>query len=288
MPLKINYNSPSELNSFMKNNGLGMRKKYGQNFLINPEQRKQLVDALELGGGEELWEIGAGLGAMTEELLNRGVSLTAFEIDPAFCKVLSELFSSNTLFKLIEGDVFKTYPDQIFNERLFLFGNLPYNIAAALLADFIEHNIIFNRAVITVQKEVALRMAAGVNTKHYSSFSILCSSVYKVSLLNTIKGKSFYPVPNVDSQGVRLDKLEKINKLPVLFFPMVRSFFSARRKIIRNSMASFLQNNGAKLTGDFEEIFIKSNIKKERRPETLDMEDYKKLAILAEEYINNV
>ena len=288
MSLSINYNSPSELRSFLESRGLGMRKKFGQNFLVNPNARRQILDALELNGSEDVWEIGAGLGAMTADILEMGVKLKVFEIDTGFINVLNELFSFNENFTLIEGDVLKTWPLEAdkHHSSLHLIGNLPYNIAASLLGDFIEKKRFFKRMVITVQKEVAERMAAKSGTKNYSSFSVLCSSVYNVKLLNVIKGASFYPVPNIDSQVVRLD-FNGDNILPNSFYPMVRKLFSVRRKNIKNSLSAFIggQRESGRPSISAEDILKIVGITPERRPETLGIEEFIALSVKMEEVL---
>lgn len=245
LPLSINYNSAKELRLFLEERGMGMRKKYGQNFLIDPNVRSKLINALEIPGGLEVWEIGPGLGAMTGGLLDSGARVTAFEIDPAFVAALRELYGENPAFNLIEGDVFKTWPEAASGNvpkkgsELYLLGNLPYNIAAALLADFIEKGMLFKRMVVTVQREVALRMYAGPGSADYSSFSVLCASVYKVIPLLMIKSSCFYPAPRVDSQGVCLELLTEQEPLPRFLYPLVRCLFSARRKTLKNTLSAF-------------------------------------------------
>ena len=304
MPPSINYDSPSELSAFLKERGMGMRKKYGQNFLINPTARLHLLDALELQMGDEVWEIGPGLGVMTAGLLERGGQVTAFEIDRAFIGVLKELFAAKgsasvSAFRLIEGDVLKTWRSvDSAGEGPLLFGNLPYNIAAALLADFIERGRFFKRMVVTVQREVALRMAAVPGSSDYSSFSVLCSSAYKVTPLKIIKASSFYPAPRVDSQGVRLDRLSRQNALPKFFYPLVRGLFSARRKTIRNTLSTFAASvimDYAKADAKDQrsvrdlaaEVLSRSGVSGERRPETLGIEEFAALAVFLEEAVAN-
>jgi len=235
--MTLNYNSASALRSFLDQEGLGMQKKFGQNFLINPETRKALVQALAAKSGDEVWEIGPGLGAMTAMLLENGLKVKAFEIDVGFIRVLKNIFAENKNFTLIEGDVMKTW--QAHQPSPFLFGNLPYNVAAALLADLIENNCIFSRMVVTVQKEVAQRMAASAGKPDYSSFSVLCASAYKVKPLMTIRPSSFYPQPNVDSMAVLLEKKDA-QKYPTVFYPLVRALFASRRKTIKNNLSTFL------------------------------------------------
>jgi 16S rRNA (adenine1518-N6/adenine1519-N6)-dimethyltransferase len=232
----LNYNSSAALRAFLENEGLGMRKKYGQNFLINPGIRQTLMDALGAQIGDEVWEIGPGLGAMTELLLKKGLIIRAFEIDPGFSRVLRRIFSEEKNFSLIEGDVMKTWGSQ--REVQFLLGNLPYNTAAALLADLIEKGRLFTRMVVTVQKEIAVRMAASAGSADYSSFSVLCASAYQVKPLMLIRPSSFYPKPNVDSMGVLLEKRDS-SGYPHIFYPLVRSLFASRRKTIQNNLTGF-------------------------------------------------
>ncbi|MCL2879016.1 MAG: 16S rRNA (adenine(1518)-N(6)/adenine(1519)-N(6))-dimethyltransferase RsmA [Treponema sp.] len=241
----INYNSAAGLEAFLNERGLGMRKKYGQNFLINPDIRSRLVTALDAGQGSAVWEIGPGLGAMTQLLLERNFQVTAFEIDPGFIGILHELFDSNSGFTLVEGDVMKTYVvrNQADNAQApYLLGNLPYNIAAALIGDMIEKQRFFDRMVLTVQKELAQRMTAAPGSANYSSFSVLCASAYRISKLVAIPASSFYPRPRVDSWGVKLERREDGRVYPPLLYPLVRALFSSRRKIIKNNLNVFVSS----------------------------------------------
>jgi 16S rRNA (adenine1518-N6/adenine1519-N6)-dimethyltransferase len=242
----LNYDSPQSLRAFLDGRGLGMRKKFGQNFLINQNARKKLVDALEITQGSVVWEVGPGLGAMTSLLLERGAAVKAFEIDTGFGAVLKEFFGGNPYFHLVEGDVLKTWPLQQDLPRPaatdFFLGNLPYTIASVLLADFIEKSRFFTRLVVTVQKEVAERIVAKPKSKNYSSFSVLCASAYTATRLMTLKGASFYPAPHVDSQAVRFDirtDIDPAAAYPPLFRPLVRRLFASRRKTVKNNLAAF-------------------------------------------------
>ncbi|AEF84119.1 dimethyladenosine transferase [Treponema primitia ZAS-2] len=245
MPPSINYDSPQEIRAFLEKNGLGMRKHFGQNFLINPGARSRLLDALEIVPGDPVWEVGPGLGAMTAGLLERGAKVRAFEIDTGFIKALGEFFGDNPDFTLIPGDVFKTWPETPAgpaNQAANFLGNLPYNIAAALLADLIEKNRLFTRMVVTVQREVARRICASAGSEDYSSISVLCASAYTIKPLMVLKGASFYPAPRVDSQGIRFDIRTDIapQAYPPLFRPLVRGLFASRRKTVKNNLQSFI------------------------------------------------
>jgi 16S rRNA (adenine1518-N6/adenine1519-N6)-dimethyltransferase len=189
---------------------------------------------------------------MTALLLDKGLAVKAFEIDKGFIRMLKQIFVEAKEFKLVEGDCLKTWTSQ--EPARFLLGTLPYNAAAVFLADLIEKNRLFDRMVVTVQKEVALRMAARAGSKDYSSFSVLCSSAYKIKPLISINPSSFYPRPNVDSMGVLLELDAEKNKLPKppLFFPLLRSLFASRRKTIKNNLTAFISSIKEKFPAEIE------------------------------------
>jgi 16S rRNA (adenine1518-N6/adenine1519-N6)-dimethyltransferase len=277
-----------------------MRKKYGQNFLIDREARDRILDALEIRTGDLVWEIGPGLGAMTRGLLDRGGRVMAFEIDPGFIRVLRELWGENGNFTLIEGDVLKTWPSMGGGD--YLLGNLPYTIGAVLLGDFIEKKRFFKRMAITIQKEVARRMSSGPGTEDYSSLSVLCASAYTIRPIRVLRPSSFYPPPHVDSQALRFDLRTDVDpaSYPALFYPLVRSLFSFRRKTVKNNLSGFvasLKKGGSRpppggagegqireITG---EALRASGISPQRRAETLSQEDFLRLAGILEDYYGN-
>lgn len=267
----LNYDSPTALKAFLEAQGLGMKKQFGQNFLINPGARAGLIDALEAPPGEAVWEVGPGLGAMTAGLLDRGAGVTAFEIDPGFIRILRDLFGAHPQFRLIEGDVLKTW--RTAGTGSYLLGNLPYTIAARLLGVLIEEQRLFTRIVVTVQREVAQRMTARPGSKDYSSFSVLCASAYTVTPLMVLKSRSFYPVPHVDSQGVRLDRYKR--QCPPCFYRLVRRLFASRRKTLKNNLAGFVENPQA--------ILQSCGISPDRRAETLELEAFIALAEAVEQ-----
>jgi 16S rRNA (adenine1518-N6/adenine1519-N6)-dimethyltransferase len=266
-----------------------MRKHLGQNFLINGGARQKLLDALGLKPGDRVWEIGPGLGAMTAGLLERGAEVSAFELDPGFIAALEEFFGGHRGFTLIPGDALKTWPaawaalGREAGAAPFLLGNLPYNIAASLLADFIEKNCFFPRLVVTVQREVARRMIAKPGSADYSSLSVLCASAYAVTPLMVLKGASFYPAPRVDSQGLRLDLRSDIDPAgyPPAFKPLVRGLFSSRRKTIKNSLQSYLNSRILTERGGQHqalELLEKTGINPNERAENLGLEEFSALA----------
>ncbi|MGP1459859.1 MAG: 16S rRNA (adenine(1518)-N(6)/adenine(1519)-N(6))-dimethyltransferase RsmA [Treponema sp.] len=250
---KIDYNSPAALKNFLEERGMAMQKKFGQNFLVNARARQTLAESLALKDGMAAWEIGPGLGAMTAELLERGAALTVFEIDRGFANVLREQFSeAGDNFKIIEGDVLKSWKGEVktagIPERIF--GNLPYNIAAAFIADTIEEGVRFDKAVFTVQKEVADRMCAKAGSADYSSFSVLCQWAYDVKPVLDLAGGNFWPRPNVASRSVVMEKKADFPrcKNPAHFIKMQRALFSSRRKTVYNNLTRFTSSADAAIS----------------------------------------
>lgn len=273
------YNSPIALKNFMDENNMAMQKKFGQNFLVNADARKKLIDVLDVKPGMKVWEVGPGLGSMTSGLLERGVNLTVFEIDHGFARLLTQFFeeyANSGNFSLVEGDVLKTWPkfakENDIPERFF--GNLPYNVAATIIADTITKGFRFDKAVFTIQKEVGQRMNAKPGTEDYSSFSVLCQWAYDVKPVMDLAGGNFWPVPNVASRAVLMTKKEDFPKCenPELFRKMVRQIFALRRKTLRNNLSRFVKaeicNEALKIAG------IEPSI----RAENLSVEDLLKLS----------
>ena len=277
------YDSPASINAFLRDRGLAAQKKFGQNFLIRRRAREKLTRALDSPEGSHVWEIGAGLGAMTAILLDMGMRVKAFEIDRGFCEILTELFSDSKNFSLVEGDVLETWKGERARGGVeFLAGNLPYNIAARLIGNFIESGLFFKRMVVTVQREVALRMAAKQGSPDYSSFSVLCSSVYSVKPVISPKGDCFYPIPNVDSQGICLELKDSSHRYPPLFYRMVRALFASRRKTLKNNLLTFIKseaaNGGAEAEGLCAGILWTAGLDPSERSENLACEDFLRLS----------
>ncbi|WP_407425663.1 16S rRNA (adenine(1518)-N(6)/adenine(1519)-N(6))-dimethyltransferase RsmA [Treponema sp.] len=279
------YNSPSALKAFLDENGMAMQKKFGQNFLVNENARKKIIDFLDIKEGTKVWEVGPGLGCMSDEILSRKAFLTVFEIDHGFARLLKQFFSDyekDGKFTLVEGDVLKTWKnfyEQIKTDNSKLperfFGNLPYNVAATIIADTINEGVRFEKAVVTIQKEVAQRMAAKEGSENYSSFSVLCQWAYSVKPVIDLAGGNFWPVPNVASRAVLMTKRNDFPRCnnPKLFMKMIRQLFASRRKTCRNNLLSIA--GGAEKT---DLVLEKAGIKGSERAENLSVEALLKLS----------
>ncbi len=278
------YNSPLALKTVMESNGMAMQKKFGQNFMVNPAARTSIVNMLDIHEGDCVWEIGPGLGCMTNEILKKKANLTVFEIDRGFISLLNEFFHSYeeaNLFRIKEGDVLKNWQPEISvqdidSHSIKLFGNLPYNIAATFIADTITKGYIFNRCVFTVQKEVADRMRAKPSTKNYSAFSVLCQWRYVLTAGIELAPGNFWPRPNVASQAVLFMPKEDSSvscSNPASFIRTVHALFSQRRKTLLNNIKPVLPQGL-----DAKTIFESAGIPASERAENLTVEDFLRLS----------
>ncbi|MDY0288344.1 MAG: 16S rRNA (adenine(1518)-N(6)/adenine(1519)-N(6))-dimethyltransferase RsmA [Sphaerochaeta sp.] len=242
MSWKFAYDSPKAIKSLLDKEGLALSKKFGQNFLISRHVRENIARELSLEPSMKVWEVGPGIGALTALLLEAGCSVTAFEIDHGFCRLLTEqAFGDDENFRLIEGDVLKTW------ERLWkdegtpdrVCGNLPYNVGSVVIAKLLESACLPPKMVYTLQTEVALRLSAKPGEKNWSSFSLLAQMDYTVRSAFAISGSSFYPEPNVGSTVITMDKRDAPLVDPSLrdvFLMVVRDLFSQKRKTIKNNL----------------------------------------------------
>jgi 16S rRNA (adenine1518-N6/adenine1519-N6)-dimethyltransferase len=233
----MDYNSPQEISKELERRGLSPQKRFGQNFMINASARSQIVDLLEIGPGQIVWEIGPGLGALTVEILARGAQVRVFEIDRGYVAFLQESFGANPQFIIVEGDARKQWPHFAQEPIQAIIGNLPYNVASGMIAEFLEQGFI-HPMVFTIQKEVAQRMRAKPGDSDYGSFSVFCQTFCTVTVPMVLRPGSFYPAPEVTSAVV---KLLPRNDAPALgdrrlFDEVLRAFFASRRKTIANNL----------------------------------------------------
>jgi 16S rRNA (adenine1518-N6/adenine1519-N6)-dimethyltransferase len=239
----LNHDSPSEIRAVLERRGIALKKRWGQNFLVNRGARERLVSLLDPQPGALCWEIGPGLGAMTGLLLDRGVRVVAFEVDHGIARYLQEeQFPAATGLSLIEGDFLRTWRDTLERSGApdAVFGNLPYRSASLMIADMVSGGLRPRCSVFTVQRELADRLTAVAGTKSYSSFSVLCASCFRISNRGDLQPGSFWPAPEVVSSIVELRPIEGGATGPQLLMlsRVSRALFAARRKTIRNNASA--------------------------------------------------
>lgn len=214
-----------------------LRKSLGQHHLVSGALTRPLVEFLDPRGRRVL-EIGPGGGVLTAELLAAGATVTGWELDAGWAIHLRRALPDPNL-SLVVGDALQIAWDRLLAPTL-VAGNLPYNVATAIIEDLLPHYARVPKAAFLVQKEVADRIVAAPGTEAYGSFSVLVAAWATPRLLGRVKPGSFRPPPKVDSAFVGFDLHPPPlpdDRMPT-FIAFVRQAFAQRRKTLRNSLGA--------------------------------------------------
>ena len=249
------------------------KKSLGQNFLIDQNIIRKIIDTVEIKN-KEILEIGPGSGNLTTHILNKSPKkMYVVEKDNNLSALLSEKF--NNKISIINDDILKISEDKISKEKLTVFGNLPYNISTEILSKWIinlDKEFWFNELVLMFQKEVADRIIAKFNSSSYGRLSILSNWKLNIQKIIDIKPESFSPRPKIDSSLLifkpkeNFFKLINADNLEII----TRVFFSQRRKMIKKPFNQIFKNA--------KEISNKFGIDLNLRPQNLSPETYLKIA----------
>ncbi len=245
------------------------KKRFGQNFLVDGNIIHKIIHAVKPGSGEHIIEIGPGLGALTDHLINSDCKLDVVEIDRDLAETLNRQYSGMPNFKLHLNDALKVdfHSLACLGQPLRVIGNLPYNISTPLLFHLLTHKDIIQDMHFMLQKEVVDRLAAPQGQKTYGRLSIMVQYHCHVEPLFSVPPSAFRPAPKVESAIVRLRPKTRKQAVedPILFAKIVNACFQQRRKTLRN---------GLKLV----HIEIPTDCLKDfdlgRRPETFSVEEF--------------
>lgn len=259
----------------LKKFDLRASKRLGQNFLIDSEVVREIVAAAEILPGEEVLEIGPGIGTLTQGLLEAGAKVTAVELDKKLPAVLAETLEGYENFNLVQGDILKINLSELMPKNFKVVANLPYYITTQILLTLLEKKLPITKVVTMVQREVAERMTAAPGSKIYGALSVAVQFRADVKVAFDVSPEKFLPRPEVTSSVVVCDIRnfhEKVSDED-FFIKVVRAGFGQRRKTVLNSLIG---------AGFSREIILKSlaqaEINFERRAETLSIEEFIKLA----------
>lgn len=275
---------PAATKEILSKYNIKLSKSLGQNFLIDQNTLKKIINAADLSKNDVVLEIGPGIGALTESLAERVKKVIAIEYDKNLFKILNDIFVDFKSIDLICADVLKYDFSQLKDENCpnKLVSNLPYNIAAPLILKILVNIPQIKEFFVMVQKEIGDRMTAVPGTKNYGALSVKIQYFSEVKFIFKVSRKVFLPFPNVDSVVLRLDRLEKprvLVKRPDFLFRLINVVFSQRRKTLRNvvfdgfEVASNDRNSVL-------EIFSKAQIDPMRRGETLNLIEFGRLSDL--------
>ena len=256
------------------------RKRWGQHFLVDRNILNKVVRAAELEKGDAVLEIGPGMGEMTLALARQVKKVIAVEIDRELVKILREKTADFPNIIVIEGDILKISFEELYrqgHQQLKVVANLPYQISTPLLFRFIESKQLFSSLTLMLQREVAERMIASPGGKDYGPLSIFTQSVSDLSIQFYIKPSAFFPPPKVESAVIHMVWKER----PLVrreeegwFKKVVKGCFGYRRKRLINA----LRHADLLLPEDLEKRIEKIGIDSQRRPETLTIQEFARLA----------
>lgn len=221
----------SELIPFLKRIEARPKKALSQNFLIDPNVVRKIIQTAEVKEGDTVLEIGPGPGALTAALLETGARVFAVEMDAVFARELDR-FQKERL-RVFQADILK-FPIEQLPPGTKIVANLPYHITTPILEKVFSHP--FSSLTIMVQKEVADRMSASAGSRVFGSLSIFVQFYSKIHSAFSVSAACFYPQPKVDSTVIRLDHRNPPDVDPVQFFRLVHKAFQQRRKMITSSL----------------------------------------------------
>lgn len=255
------------------------KKSLSQNFLVNDNASRKIVESLELKQDDVVLEIGAGKGALTKHLLGKAKEVLAVEIDQLLCSNLKDKFGYQENLKIINEDILKiNFKDLIRPESSCkVVGNIPYQITSPVLSLLLENRKFISLGVLMVQKEVALRISSVPGSKDWSPLSIAVQLYSDIKIIFQLKPSSFFPQPGVDSSAIKITFLwepKVFVKDEEFFFKVVRSAFGQRRKTLLNSLSSNLDLPKK----DIGVILNEIGIDPQRRAETLSLKEFANLS----------
>ncbi|MBU4310491.1 16S rRNA (adenine(1518)-N(6)/adenine(1519)-N(6))-dimethyltransferase RsmA [bacterium] len=294
---------PKITKEFLREHGIRIKKRLGQNFLIDEGILNKIVEIADLSKNDIVIEIGPGIGTLTKKLAEKAKKVLAIEIDENLVKLLKEILKSYSNVEIIQADILKinlkklvtrlpSYPVIRFKkqadwqtgrlaDKVKVVANLPYYITTPIIIHLLRAREILSNIVVMVQKEVGRRMVANPRTKDYGALSLLVQYYTKPQITIKVPRNAFLPEPEVDSCVVNLEVREKPAvevKDEELFFKVVRAAFEQRRKTLKNALsrARDLDLSKKKVL----EILEKADIKSLRRGETLSLEEFARLSNL--------
>ncbi len=264
--------SGADVRRLLDQHGLTPSRARGQNFVVDPNTVRRIARLAEVGPGDRVVEIGAGLGSLTLALAETGASVTAIEVDARLVPVLRTVVEPVGV-QVVEGDALRLdWNTLLGGDPWVLVANLPYNVATPMVADLLDHVPAIRRMLVMVQREVAERLAAGAGDEAYGAVSVKVAYWATARVVGRVPPTVFHPVPNVESALVRIERRAE----PVVgadvdrewLFRLVAAGFGQRRKMLRRSLASLVPA----------EAFVAAGVRPDARAEELSVVEWGRLA----------
>ncbi len=257
-------------------------RRLGQNFMVDGNMLRFVVDCAELDGGEIVLEVGTGTAFLSEEILSRGVGLVGVEKEPFLFDVTRVRVGERRGVRLFLGDFLKVRSDvyeyiaSVGGERVVV-SNLPYSVASRALVELLLAPVGFSRMIVTVQKEVAERLTAKPGESSYGRLGVLFSLYAECGIVREIPPQCFWPRPEVTSALVQVvprpfDREEAAGLLRFL-----KTFFAHRRKqVVKNLVAGV----GGGREGEVDEVMKECGVCPSVRPDAVEPEAVRRLYLL--------
>ena len=249
-------------------------KKYlGQNFLVDQNIQKKIIQACAITPKDTILEIGAGRGELTRLIAEKTQKLFALEIDSYLCSILKSNLINFPRVRIINENILRFNFLSYFKgtSKIKVIGNLPYNITTPIITHLLELRNKIEEIFVTVQKEFAQRMTATQGTSDWSAFSCFLQYYTEPKKLFIIKQTCFKPQPKVDSTLVKLSVKKKVSLDAgdeTRLFKIIRLSFQQRRKILKNALS------GAISSKRLSQYFDAFNFDKNIRGEELSLQDF--------------
>tara|TARA_Y100000748_G_scaffold141513_1_gene118640 strand:- start:43 stop:882 length:840 start_codon:yes stop_codon:yes gene_type:complete len=263
----------TQVKDLLQKYGISPRKSLGQNFVVEPNTIRQIIELASIEPDAFIIEVGPGIGSLTSSLLEVAEHVTAIEVDDALVRALTDLLQpEDNKFRLINADVMNLDVNELLaarNESWNLVANLPYNISVPVICDFLERVPVVTKMTVMVQREVAERLVAKTGEKAFGLPSLKIQYFAEVKKIADVPPSVFLPRPKVDSSLLQIERREKclIDANYDVLFELAKRSFSQRRKMLRRSLKETFDLN------DFESAGIDPT----RRAEDITLEEWGEL-----------
>jgi 16S rRNA (adenine1518-N6/adenine1519-N6)-dimethyltransferase len=272
----------TSIKALLEERGLSPRKNFGQNFLIDGNMLRKLVEVARVRAGDVVLEVGPGTGVLTDALLGAGAQVVACEIDRGLAQHLRERYAGVPTFTLVEGDAMpklrlsQAAQDALAGRPFSLVANLPYGIASPLMIELLASFPQCQSQVVTIQREVAQRLLAKPGTDDYGTLGILAQSMASVKRIADLPPGCFWPQPSITSSFVQLTRLATpLTNDPQGLASVCTWLFSGRRRQLGTMLAHRAKERGVAVPA------LPAGLDPMVRAETLGVEDFVRLVEVA-------
>jgi 16S rRNA (adenine1518-N6/adenine1519-N6)-dimethyltransferase len=243
--MKNKISTPSQTRQIMDQHGFFLKKKFGQNFLIDQNILNGIIQGAKLTKEDIVIEIGPGIGSLTQYIAESVKEVVAIEIDHSLIPILKETLKDYENVTIMQQDVLKVDLNSLIQEKwqgrpVKIVANLPYYITTPIIMSLFESHIPLESITVMIQKEVADRMQAKPSTKDYGALSLAVQFYSDPEIVLDVPPSCFIPQPRVGSSVIRLTYTDR-NKTSIeadsFLFKVIRGAFQQRRKTLVNTLA---------------------------------------------------